>query len=82
MHVKEPRTFIDEEPGLTLVFLVQIASTLVYSFSQACELQRLSSPMHLGLQISLPEIVMIIIHVITVLPCLSSMSFQNPISLK
>ncbi len=39
VHVQEPRTRIVEEKRLTLVFLVHMASTLVYRFSQACELQ-------------------------------------------
>ncbi len=39
VHVKEPRTPIMEELGLTPVFLVHIASTLIYRFPQACELQ-------------------------------------------
>ena len=42
MHVKEPRTLIMEEQGFTLVFLVHIASALVYRFPQASELQCLS----------------------------------------
>ena len=42
MHVKEPRTFIVEEYGFTPVFVVHTASTLVYRFPEASELQCLS----------------------------------------